>query len=103
MDYKTYMLFTNDLDKAKGELKETGAHILIELTGKVLLVNLPEKVEANDYKYSTPEKPLHLDLVSNLMVDVWSQRRPAEMRNLLVQILPGDIPRITSIQNSDQL
>lgn len=103
MDQKTYMLFTNDLAKAKEELKETEAQILIELTEKVLLVNLPEKVDANEYNYSTPEKPPHLDLISNLMVDVWSRRQPAEMRNLLTKILEEDIPCVTSIQNLDWL
>ena len=103
MNYTTYMLFTSDLRKAKKELIDADANILVDLTDKVLLVNVPEKVDVNTLEYSAPEKPKKMDLLSNLMVEVWSSRRPQEMKDLIEKLLSDENVKITKIKNLDRL
>jgi hypothetical protein len=103
MEFKTYMLFTCDLKIAKEEVERAEGQVIVDLTDKVFLANLPNQIDPVVLTHASTQKPSGMDLLSNLMVEVWIKRRPNEMQHLLEKLLPRDIPSVTTLQNIAQI
>ncbi len=106
MNFRTYILFSDNLKEAKKELEKVGGHTLISLTENVFLVNLPSAFEPSQLTFSTHKQPEDLDLVSSLMIEVWRQWKPSQMQDILSRVRPQNIegiPEVTEIQNMKQI
>lgn len=103
MNLKTYILFTSNFSKATEELERAAGEVVIHLTDKVFLANIPETINPEQFTFASPRPPVELDLISNLMAEVWARRNPKEMQILLGRTLRRGVPEVTSIQNADQI
>lgn len=104
MKFKTYILFSSDFKEAKEEVEKVGGEVIVNVTENIFLANIPSAFRPSQLVFSTHERPPKLDLVSNLMIEVWRQRKPKEIQELLGGMYSRniqEIPEVTEIQNME--
>ncbi|SMO82109.1 hypothetical protein SAMN06265219_111135 [Gracilimonas mengyeensis] len=97
------MLFTGNAEAAQKEINLVRGEVVTELTSTVLIVNMPLWVDAEELEYSTPNRPQGLDLVSDLMVEVWCRKNPEQMKDMLEYKCAGESITLREFHNKKQL